>query len=509
MVVTTDREGGFVPPTPPPRWWLRAGIALVVVAALVAGGLWARQHFLIRCGDGVRTQGPRDECIGVTDGAYVFDDHIKKVVDKIRAENLQVDKSGKAWVAVAYVEPMTRGAGDKGWDSIREELEGAYLAQHELNTESGGHGTTPQIKLLLANPGSGLRQWSPLVDRLVSMTHGEHPVVAVAGFGQSRAQTREAVERLRKEGVPMVGATVTADRLSTSDPPGFFRAVSPNSAQSAAVVNHLARAQHAHDGFRVQLVKDRNSDDIYSRSLSSGFTDAARRAGLEVDPVAVPFLSGEDGVDNALASVADKVCDQQEPPDAVYFAGRGRDLRRFIEAAGADGRHCPVTVYTGDDAVGMFFGIAPRTQQRDYDRFLRRWSSSGVRVQYTALAHPDAAADIYPHGHNPYPAFAAAYADDFGGQRGLLNGQAMLGHDALLAVGEAIRAAAGSQGADTVHTGDVLQMLLQITGHDALDGVSGPIDFDEQGDPRHKPLPLVELHPRSRNAYEYLSLVRP
>jgi ABC-type branched-subunit amino acid transport system substrate-binding protein len=261
----------------------------------------------------------------------------------------------------------------------------------------------------------------------------------------------------------------------------------------------------------VQLIRDRNDDDIYSRSLATGFTRAARRAGLEPDPETVPFLSGDKrGVDNAMASVADKICDQQEPPDAVYFAGRGRDLRRFVESSGANGRHCPVTVFTGDDAVGMFFDIDPEAHPEEYAHFLEQWKQSGVRVKYTALAHPDAAEDIYPTGANPYPAFAEAYADaGFGGEKGLLNGQAMLGHDAVVAVGEAIRSAAGEQGTDPVSTGTVLGMLLQINGRDAFAGVSGPIDFDETGNPAHKPMPLVELHPRSRNAYEYLGLVRP
>jgi hypothetical protein len=518
MVVTAEQES-FIPPKPPPRWWLRVTLTLVVVAALVAGGLWAREHFLIRCADGVRVQGPKDECVGVTDGAYHFDEkHLGEVVGLIHKENEHVERSGLPWVAVAYVEPMTRGEGDKGWDSIEEELQGAYLAQRELNTEAGGHGTVPQIKLLPANPGSGLRQWHDLVVQILGMTHGKHPVVAVAGFGQSRLTTKRAVDMLRDHGVPMVGSTVTADRLSARDPAGFFRAVSPNSAQSAAVVNHLVKKQQEVEEkegrYRVQLVKDRNSDDIYSRSLRTGFTEAVKEKGLQVNPVAMSYLSGHGGVNNALASVADKVCD--EPPEAVYFAGRGRDLRRFIEAAGADGRRCPVTVFTGDDAVGMFFGLGSDTHSPDYRHFLERWRHSRVSVKYTALAHPGGSEEIYEpgkdepdSGQNPLTAFQDGYDDVFGGRDGLLNGQAMLGHDAVLAVGVAIRSAARNQGADDVGPDKVLQMLIQIDGDDALAGVSGRIAFDEDGNPRDKKLPLVQLYPRTENAYRFWDLVQP
>ena len=510
MVVTADQAEEFRPAEPPPRWGLRIALAIVVVAALVAGGLWARDYFLIRCGDGVRAQGPHRECIGVTDGSYVFDSRLADVTHRIRQENNAVEKSGKPWVAVAYLEPMTLGEGDRGVDTVREELRGAYLAQRALNSEAGGYGVTPQIKLLLANPGRRAEQWRPLADQILGMTDGSHPVVAVAGFGQSRATTKAAVDAFRTAGVPMVGATVTADRLSAHDPVGFFRVVAPNSQQSAAVANYLLEQQKKHHGYRVQLIKDRNDRDIYSGSLRTGFRDAAKKNGLDVDAEELSFISASGGVDNALASVADKVCGRQDPPDAVYFAGRGRDLRRFIEAAGAGGRRCPVTVYTGDDALGVYYGLDPEKNSKGYRSFLGRWRAGAVRVEFTALAHPDAAADIYAGSrHNPYAAFADDYAGVFGGSEQLLDGQSMLGYDAVLTVGKAVRTAAGKEGNDVVDTDTVRQMLVQISGNTALHGVTGPIDFGEGGNPSHKPLPLVELRPTTKKAYVYLRLVRP
>jgi ABC-type branched-subunit amino acid transport system substrate-binding protein len=510
VVVTADQDGGFIPAPRPPRWGLRISLAVLVVAALVAGGLWARDYFLIRCGDGVRTQGAYGECIGVTDGSYLFDDRLADVTHRIRQENDAVEKSGRPWVAVAYFEPMTLGEGDRGVDTVLEELRGAYLAQRALNSEAGGYGVTPQIKLLLANSGRRSEQWRPLVDQILGMTHGPHPVVAVAGFGQSRATTKAAVDAFRHAGVPMVGSTVTADRLSAHDPVGFFRVVAPNSQQSAAVANYLLEQQKKHHGYRVQLVKDRNNRDIYSGSLRTGFREAAKKIGLHVDTEELSFISAAGGVDNALMSVANKVCDQQDPPDAVYFAGRGRDLRRFIEAAGAGGRRCPVTVYTGDDALGVYYGIDPEDDAKAYRSFLDRWRESKVRVEFTALAHPDAATDIYAGTrNNPYTAFADDYAGVFGGSEQLLDGQAMLGYDTTLTVGKAVRGAAGKEGNDVVDTDTVRQMLVQISDESALRGVTGPIDFDEMGNPGNKPLPLVELRPTTKKAYAYLRLVRP
>lgn len=519
-MVNDDRDDGdqLVLPPPEPRWKLRAAVALVTAAALVWGGLTLYDYTFVRCAEGIREQGPAEECVGVTDGSFAFDEtHLGEVMAKIRKENRRVERSGQPWVSVAYFEPMTLGTGDKGWESIEQELRGAYLAQVELNDHgTGGAGSVPQIKLLPANPGHGSGQWEVLVEQLLTMTDDAHPVVAVAGFGQSLATTSAAVDRLRAEGVPMVGSTVTADSLSDRRQHGFFRAVSPNADQSSAVAKHLAARQKKHPDFRVQVIKDINRNDIYSTSLREGFHRAARESGLDLDRVEVPFVSKSDAVSNALASVADKICRQSELPDAVYFAGRGRDLKGFIEAAAANGRSCPVTIYTGDDAVGMFFDIPRHEKPEEHEQFRSRWHSSAVEVRFTALAHPSAADDIYPDTeHNAYDAFRDSYEETFGDARGLLNGQSMLGHDAMLTVGTAIRNAAGEQGTGQVDTGTVRDLLVQLNGPDAVPGVSGPIDFDDAGNPKDKPLPLVELLPQTpeqkqkRVVYAYRQVLAP
>lgn len=511
-MVVNGSDGDLLPvPRPRPRWKLRITLSVLVVAALVAGGLKAYDWYFVRCDDGVRERGSDGECVGVTDGGYSFDDSLDSVMGKIHEENKRVGKSGERWVSVAYVEPMTLGPGDKGRESIRQAFEGAYLAQRELNHHpSGGHGTLPQIKLLPANPGRGVEQWRPVVDQLDGMTDDEHPLVGVAGFGQSLKKTGEAVEELRKRGVPMVGSTVTADGLSDAEEPAFFRAASPNSEQTRAVAKYLKGEQDKKKGFRVQVVKDRNRDDTYSNTLREGFEKAATEAGLKLDPATPSFLSRGQAVNHALAEAADKVCgqgEQSDPPDAVYFAGRGRDIKGFIEGAGADGRSCPVTVYNGDDAVGLFFDIPWDEKRKEYEQFRKTWERSKVQIKYTALAHPDASQAIYKNA-GPYQPFRDAYADTFGGHRGLLNGQAMLAHDAVRVLGEAIRDAAGDDGDDEVTKQAVRQMLLTVSDKHALDGVSGKIDFDDKGDPRKKLIPLVQLVPGEREGYDFLRLLR-
>ncbi|MER5888792.1 hypothetical protein ABT160_33625 [Streptomyces sp. NPDC001941] len=479
--------------------WLLALLALVLVAGAAVGV----PYFLDRadvCGEGVRKEGPKDECVGVTDGRYVFDPALAGISGKIAKANKDVKDSGKPWVSVAYLQPLTFGPDDKGKDSVREELEGAYLAQRALNSHrEGGEGDVPQIRLLLASPGAGAAQWQPLVKRILDMRGGDDRVVAVAGLGQSLDTTLAAVGALRAARMPMIGSTVTADSLSDPAVAGFFRIVPPNAQEASAAAKYLKGGQRP--GQRVQIIKDRNASNIYARSLYDGFVKAADRLGLARDSREFPFESGTDGVENAMASIADKVCDQQVKPQAVFFAARGRELRTFIEAAQAGGRVCPVTLLTGDDAIGMFYDIPLDTERAARDLFDRRWKASGVTVLNTAMAHPA----MIPLTSS----FVADYRKAFGGEQELQNGLAMLGHDALLTAGSAIRDAAGD-GKSRVTPESVINMLLQLSDTDAVAGLTGTIRFgQDSGDPTDKTLALVQLTSDPKQTYHHVRVITP
>ncbi|WP_050506443.1 ABC transporter substrate-binding protein [Streptomyces rimosus] len=487
-------------PRPRPRWWLRAAVALITAVALAVGGYWLYDSVFVRCADGVREQGPRGECVGVTDGSYVFDAALRDISGQILAENRRVAKSGKPWVSVAYLQPMTPGPDDKGRDIIRRELEGAYLAQRELNDpRRGGRGDSPQIKLLLANSGAGSEQWRPLVDQLREMKDGDRHLVAVAGLGQSRQTTQDAIDALRAAGIPMMGSTVTADAINRPGQTGFWRVAPPNADQASAVVRHLRtlQKQAGQRPYRVTTIKDRSEQDTYTASLNRGFTAAAARQGLKLTDMGLAYSSADRATANAFSALADRVC--TDPPDAVYFAGRGRALRGFIEAMAAAGRRCPTSVYTGDDVVGVF-DVPESYEARQ--AFRKVWERSRLTVHHTVLAHPDQWLTTYPGDGNPLPEFRDAYRKDIHRTVGeLSDGQAIMGHDALLTLGVAIRAGADRQGSGPVTTSSTRQMLFLIGGSKPVYGVSGPIRFDEHGDPEGKPLAMVELKPDGSYAF--------
>lgn len=514
MVVALDDDDTFVPPRPPrPKApWVVAGV--LVLAGAVWGGVEAYQawqHNKVECAPGILKKGVREECIGVTDGSFAFDPSLTEVMDKIEAENERVEKSGKKYVSIAYVEPLTTVKGEEEAKyGLRGELIGAYLAQRELNDPDlgAGRGDLPQIRLLVGNLGLRSEQWRTLTDDLVALSKDDNRLVAVAGFGQSRGGTRDAVDALRDAGIPMMGATVTADGLSDAARPGFFRTSAPNRDQARAAVNYLRKRQEADPGFKVAVIRDRNEDDIYNTSMSTAFASAAAERGLKTEGTPLEFLSGVDGVSNAFSSVADKVCDLR--PDAVFFAGRGVNVRNFIYSMSAPDRRCPVTLVTGDDAVGTYYGSLESEAKRE--KFRTEWTDSRVTVLYTSLGHPALAGQVYAAPNNPLPDFLSLYRTEFGGasdttMQVLQDGQIILGHDALWTLGVAVRNAAGPDGKGQVNTGATLQMLLQLSGREAVSGLSGPISFASDGNPDGKPMALVRMEPSG--VYTFREVLKP
>ncbi|MER5177251.1 ABC transporter substrate-binding protein [Streptomyces sp. NPDC002896] len=510
--MTDDRP--FVPQPPRRRTALWIAVGAVVLAA-AGWGLWKAyeiwQHNQKECAPGILKQGPREECIGVSDGSYRFDDSLADVMGKIEAENRRVEKSDAPYVSIAYVEPLTTVKGEEEAKyGLRGELVGAYLAQRELNDPElgAGRGDLPQIRLLVGNLGLRSEQWKPLTDDLIAMSKDDKHLVAVAGFGQSRGGTQNAVDALRTAGIPMMGATVTADSLSSAAKPGFFRVSAPNRDQASGAVNYLKEQQKKDRDYKVAVIRDRNTDDIYNTSLSASFESAAKKRGLRLQGAPLEFLSGVDGVSNAFSSVADKVCALK--PDAVFFAGRGINIRNFINSMSAPDRRCPVTLLTGDDAVGAYYGSLASDSQRE--KFRTEWQDSRVTVLYTALGHPDLARELYAKTNNPLPDFLNLYHEEFGGasdddQRVLQDGQIILGHDALWTVGVAVRNAAGPDGKGEVNPGATLQMLLQLGGSKAVSGLSGPISFGSDGNPDDKPMALVRMEPNG--TYTFRGVLRP
>lgn len=179
----------------------RALVILLAVAVLgTAGyfgyGVWADDS----CATGVTEVG--NECVGVTDGSYVFNDDLGPVTARIKEENDSV--AGKNPVTVALMIPLISDQQAERREMV-EQVQGAYLAQYRANRESGKQ---PPIRLVLANPGREYGQWRRVADQLArSATDGKENLRAVTGINISIANSEAAVHYLTADKhIPVVAA---------------------------------------------------------------------------------------------------------------------------------------------------------------------------------------------------------------------------------------------------------------------------------------------------------------
>jgi hypothetical protein len=437
-------------------------VALAGILLTAAGAGWFITRSLSYCGTDV--QRLDNQCIGITDGSYVFDAGLADVEGLIKQENQWVAAQARPYVTIAYLGPMVRSA-DTPWQlvSVVHQLEGAYLAQYAANRTVG----QPLIKLYLANDGNLDQMWLPIVDQLRDMAPAAH-LVAVVGLGGNTSNVRSAATALVKAGLPVVSSADT-DGFAL---PGLFTVAPTIDEQVAALVSES-------DTGRSVLVTDSNPADQYSAALS-----AAVERHLSASDVFRYVAAFDDSYnEETLDVIVPNVCAVNAR--TIYFAGRTTDLVPLLRALGE--RRCgtePLVVRTVAD-VSLDPGIASIV------------ASTGITVEYAALAQPDQWSMIpvtqsQQRAAATFGEFSSRFQQHFGATSQLTDGQAMMGHDSLLTTISAVRIAA--QELNDMSPRAVLDALHDLHGLDAVDGVSGVIDLDAQtGRPVDKPIPVVRI----------------
>ncbi|MEU2064111.1 hypothetical protein [Streptomyces sp. NPDC013455] len=478
---------------------LRRYLGLLVVAAVVAGAVFAVRsltHDDRGCAAGVSRPAGTDECVGVASGPYDFRQPLlRDVVEAIGRENDRLKPGG--YVTVAMMLPYTSGS-PTNLNDIRHQLQGAYLAQYQANHDANGQ--RPQIRLVLANPGATGAHWRPTVTQLAAMTTGPDRLRAVVGIGQSTDPNKQAVRELTRQGIPVVGSSITADDLANGqrgrDPfPGLAR-VAPTNTDEARALASFAKVSAG----KALLVYDKPGDP-YTRTLRHSFAALIKGSPYEPQPFTPPADRSEEGTTaNTFRQITHLVCDTSRETDTILFAGRHTQLRQFINALG--GRGCQdrkFTVLTGDEASYL-------THEKELDRGALRHNLS---VRYTSLAHPDA--------WTKDPARTGGSAADFTALRDLLtaaarepmgpigstaldDGQLIIGYDALRLAVHGIREAVPA-GRTVPTLADVGLQWPQVKGSLRVAGASGWICLDVHGNPYDKAVPVVELTPEGGSRF--------
>ncbi|MCM3883375.1 protein kinase [Frankia sp. R82] len=429
------------------------------------------------------------DCVGVTDGAYVFDNRLRDIEKKIFTENAKVVRGGN-YVTIAFVAPLTEtqttaATSDVLIGRIRSQLEGAYAAQIRANN-NGYLGDNPPIRLLLANQGETEQAWQPVTGMLRSRAAAER-LVAVVGLGISITPSVHTAQEVAKAGIGMVGSVITADGVTTGIP-GFVRAVPTVSDEILALASYVKTHP---DLQNAALLSDGNTEDLYTSSLTADFTSMLGSY-LKSRPVPFPYNGTTKGVGTIFDIITSNLFCGPNPPRTIFYAGRTNGLSILISHLRQ--RTCartPVTVLTGSDASSL---TLPRSSAND----------APVSVIYAATPSPLALGDgRWTDATNSaqYSRFRADFLSQGFGAADLDDGWVILTHDAMATAIKAIRAVTGQSAAlpTKEQVRDALSLLN--TQNSSIPGAGGTFEIDSQsGDSFGRPVPLIEMdadHPRN------------
>ncbi|MEO3782300.1 hypothetical protein ABGB12_03145 [Actinocorallia sp. B10E7] len=445
---------------------------------------------------GIRLNGAEHgECIGVTDGDYLFNasekggeesdflaaEESNAVQRRIAEENRRVAGT-KNYVKVVLLSPLTVSKSIPSAMSlpqIRNTLQGSYTALMRANhTSVFSDPSAVQIQLILANQGSRQEAGPEFVEELLAVSEPDHPLVAVVGLGSSVENTEKIARALAARDIPLVSAVASADTLTGV--PGLW-SVSPGNTQYAqALKAFLDRPDQK--ALRTGIIVHDLNKDPYTTTLSAAYQTVLGAYTQTYPSQSYAGSTAEQPLAaNAFKPVIDNLCAatgrREKPLDMVFYAGRLADFEVFVDyLAERICREDPLTILVG--ATG--FAWAER-----HEKVLRE---ANVTVVYATSSDSDVWAKGAPGTPRHYAAFQEAFLSH-GFSAGLLSdGYAIAHHDALATAATAIGLAAVPRRQDVdaqvmpVPTPqDVKAQFSRMNLANVVRAASGELSFGAQG----------------------------
>lgn len=502
-------ERGDRDETPLPHSWGRRHWKMLtsaaVVVVLVAGGIgvWIWKPWN-HCGPGLTFNGTVCVGLALTGSGFRGNDPLSGLEKKISENNSAIH--GPGFVSIVYLDDLApnQQSDSVNISDLRHRIEGLIAAQREANFGGLAYGTTPKIKLLLANYGANAGNEQQAVNG-ISQAQADQHIAAVTGIGQSLVNTRKAVADLSRDNIVTVGSITSADDMNT-DPRtrqpirNFFRVDSTNMDEAAVGAAYMAQ----HHYRRILLVQDQNPKDDYVGNLGADVKYQAQKKHLSVAQVDYEStnepLYGTNRSSYMTNLFQDKINDVcQNKPDLIYFAGRGVDLRSFLKALagtssckGYQPKH--IDVLSGDDVVSM--GKGP----------IDKWGNTEFNVYYTAVATGNewAADQADTNDSLDYRHFAADFHESGFAGGDLTDGHAIMTYDAVLTAADAARHDKEIvQSPGKFNPGNVRSFVSGFDCAYPAPGAGGRIAFPaaksvDQGDPSDKPVPIMRVQQNGR-----------
>ncbi|GCE19394.1 protein kinase domain-containing protein [Dictyobacter kobayashii] len=431
----------------------------------------------------------KGEAIGLSDGKYVFDtqraadaDYKKQAVQAmaqgntskantfwndaingdssdaeahIYQEDLNVLSSGSPYITFVVGTILTGPNAGVGYDN----LQGAYVAQHEWNSQHTLGNV--KVRLIIANTGSDSGNATTVANQIVQAAAKDPTIVGVMGWSFS-AHAENASDVLTQAHIPMVSATASSDTLTNRS--NYFFRVAPSNKTEAAV-----GATYAKNTLKMQkAVIFLDDGDSYSQSLGNDFKSAFEDPSIGGQITQVIKYNKDD-----QASIIAGLKQLQTDPGLIYFAGYSNDVGSLL----SDLPNHPALAKTqilGGDALYELAG------------YPKNVSANLYRLHFTAFAYPDEW-DVLKQA-NKKPAFFKDYTADYssskpGGGYGFTRpaNNVILSYDAMVALLTSSKEALN--GGSILKPTELQQALTKVKG---LQGVSGQISFGQDGDPINK-----------------------
>lgn len=384
---------------------------------------------------------------------------------QIYYEDLQVMDSHHPYITLVVatiLSPQYIGGG-------RDDLQGAYIAQQEINHYHLLPGGL-MLRLLVAVSGFDSTTPVTVARQIVQVAQRDATIAGVIGWPTSSA-TKAVSSILTEAHLPMISPTASSIQL-TNISPYFFR-VAPTDAQQAEVAAQYAK--HTLQSKNVVVFYD--PADSYSDSLATSFIQNFQDSGHTV--TTEKYTRGNP--ESLLGPVQDalQVKPGKPAPDLFYFAGYVSDMDEILKHLPACAR--PSTLSSSSCILVM--GGDALYVQGDYDlgNLALEKLASYSRLRFTAFAFPSQCESE----HNPqHPSFCSEYAQSFDpnglyqpGTYGynLPDADAMLSYEATQAF---LQASATLLEADQPLTADNLRAVLI---HTTIQAIGETFTFEPNG----------------------------
>jgi ABC-type branched-subunit amino acid transport system substrate-binding protein len=452
------------------------------------------------------------EIIGISDGSYAFDttggrlgaSQMQQAAQRLQQndingaeglwnEALSLDSSNAE--ALIYLEDQrvlasgnpyidivvaTMLSGDPGSIGVgRDDLQGAYVAQKTYN-DGALLPNNVEVRLLVASSGSQASYATLVAKQIVQLAKSDTHFVGVMGWPYS-SRVAAAINVLAQAHIPMVSQTASSDSF-TGISPYFFRVAPPNVSQGQAGAKYAEQTLHAH-----KIVVWEDPTDPYSSSLAKAFSQQFTADGNTI-LATEDYTVGKPGNFSQLLAQTETL-----NPDLIYFSGYASDASVLLTQLPTTGPYASLNIL-GGDALYEVQGYASSAH------------FAIPRMRFTTFAYPDEWQVLCNSGQKfacAQPPFFQDYTADFdpgnthkGNPYGYsrADGDAILSYDATTAILTAARyELAGSK--TSLTPADLLNGLKRINQTNPIQGVSGQIAFDSQGNPINKAFVILKVAP--------------